>query len=62
MAFIHLAPLDDPHISIPPDASTDIKVRFYPQLITPDSVSSPADGKLRSATETIRLLRQRALD
>jgi len=45
--------LDDPHNSIPPEAATDIKVRFYPQL------TDPADVKLRSATETIRLLRQR---
>ena len=47
IAFIHRAPLDDPHTSIPPDAATDIKVRFYPQLITPVSASSPADDKLR---------------
>ena len=59
IAFIHRAPLDDPRNSIPPDAAIDIKVCFYPQqLITPISASSPADDKLRSATETIRLLRQ----
>ena len=60
IAFLHRAPLDDPRNSIPPAAAMDITVRFYPQLIIPISASSPADDKLRSATETIKLLRQRA--
>ena len=60
IVFFHRAPLGDPHNSIPPEAATDIKVHFYPQLTDPVSASSPADVKLRSATETIRLLRQRA--
>ena len=48
------------HDSIPSEATTDIKVRFYPQPTDPVKASSPADVKLRRATETIRLLRHRA--
>ena len=45
IVFSHRAPLDDPHNSIPPEAATDIKVRFYPQLTNSVSASSPTDVK-----------------
>ena len=58
--FLHREPLDDPLASIRPDEAEDIKIRFYPQLTNPVSASTPTDEKLRSATDTIRLLRRRA--
>ena len=57
--FLPRDPLDDPHASIRPDEAEDIKVRFYPQLTNPVRASAPTDDKLRSATDTMRLLRQR---
>ena len=60
IVFLHREQLDDPHASIRPDEAEDIKVRFYPQLTNPVSASTPTDEKLRSATDTVRLLRRRA--